>query len=211
MSRFSFIRIALVLTMTVLAWSSPVWAGPHEHEEGDIRVGRMPNGQLKLLFTAGLTVLPVIDSGPLTGWGLDEPGFFSIDETIPEEDMSPLASGNNIVVEVVGSGLDNGLKSWLPGFGNYLGNGPLSVLSWNLGPDFTDTHSFWHIDPTTPGFVSPPDQTEWSATIRVIDTGSTGYLASDPITLTFAPEPGSLALLVIGGALALRRNHRRQA
>lgn len=209
MSRFNLIRSALVLTAVVSAWLSPALAGPHEHEEGDVRVGRLPNGQLKLLFTGGMTVLPVINSGPLTGWGLDEPGFFSIDETIPDEDMSPLAPGNNIMIEVVGAGLDNGLKSWLPGFGNYLGNGPLSVLSWNLGPDFTDTHSFWHIDPTTDGFVAPPGQTEWSATIRVIDTGSTGYLPSNPITLTFAPEPTSLGLLALGGMLTLRRKRRR--
>jgi len=198
--------------MAVFTATSAAWAGPpHDHEEGDIRVGLLPNGQLKLLFTEGLTVLPVIDAGPLTGWGLDEPGFFSIDEMIPEENMSPLASGNNIVVEVVGAGLDNGLKHWLPGFGNHFGNGPLSVTSWNLGPDFADTHGFWHIDPTTPGFVYPPTQSVWSATFRVVDTGSTGYLASDPITLTFAPEPGSLALLAIGGALTLRRARRRQA
>jgi len=211
MSRSSLIRSALVFAMAVMAWSRPASAGPHEHEEGDIRVGRTPTGQLKLLFTGGLTVLPIIDSGPLTGWGLDEPGFFSIDEEIPEENMSPLMAGNNIIVEVVGAGLDNGLKHWLPGFGNYFGNGPLSVSSWNLGPDFTDTHGFFHIDSTTPGFVYPPGQTEWSATIRVIDTGSTGYLASDPITLTFAPEPTSLALLAIGGLATLRRTRRRQA
>jgi len=179
-----------------------------DHEDGDVRVGRMPNGQLKLLFTGGTTVLPVIDAGPLTGWGLDEPGFFSIDEDILDENMSPLAPGNNIIVEVVGAGLDNGLKHWLPGFGNHFGNGSLSVLSWNLGPDFGDTHGFWHIDPTTPGFVLPPGQTEWSATIRVIDTGSTGYLPSDPITLTFAPEPGSLVMLAFGAVAALRRTRR---
>lgn len=209
MSRSSLIRVALIFSIAVITGSSPALAGPHEHEEGDIRVGLLPNGQLKLLFTGGLTVLPVIDAGPLTGWGLDEPGFFSIDENIVDENMSPLAPGNNIIVEVVGAGIDNGLKSWLPGFGNYLGNGPLSVLSWNLGPDFTDTHGFWHIDPTTPGFVSPPGQTEWSATFRIIDTGSTGYLPSDPITMTFAPEPGALSLLAFGAGVLLRRTRCR--
>ncbi len=202
-SRFATI-VTLVLGMFVTVSSAP--AG--ENKSSDVQYGVTPDGRLKLLFTEGLVVLQPIESGPLTGWGADEPGFFSIINPIPEEAMSPLAPSNNIVVQVVGAGLDNGLKAWLPGFGAHLGNGPFSVSSWDLGPDHEDSHPFWHIDPTTAGFVGPLAQTEWNATFRIIDTGATGYLPSDPITMTFAPEPGSLAMLAVGAAALLRRNRR---
>jgi len=47
----------------------------------------------------------------------------------------------------------------------------------------------------------------FSATFRALDTGTTGYIESDPYTMNFVtvPEPTTLLLLAAGGLLGLKR------
>jgi hypothetical protein len=165
-------------------------------KEGDVNVGVDGEGRITLIFDGATVELPEIN-GPLFGFGLDEPGIISIEN--PVMGLDPPAPGANLVLQV------DALKGWTPGFGSTFKN---PGDTWDLGPVPVHEHPFWQIDSTDAGYVPPPGQTEWNARFRIIDTGSTGYLPSDPVTVTFTPEPASLALLAIGGALAMCRRRR---
>jgi len=60
----------------------------------------------------------------------------------------------------------------------------------------------WHIDSTVPGV--DPELNTYSATFRLLDQGTTGYLPTADYTLTFVPEPMS-ALLLTTALLAFHR------
>lgn len=195
-----FLNVQAVLVCAILSvFPAAVFADPAH--EGDIIVGVSATGQLVIEFDDDEQVaLPAV-SGLLFGFLGDEPGFLSIDKDEPDEDIFTLGAGANIVLEVIA--FDDALKAWRPGFAGFLANpGDL----WNIGAAPFDAHPFWHIDSTDAGFVAPPGQTKWSATFRLLDTGSTGYAPSDPITVTFTPEPGSLGLFAVGAIALLRRS-----
>lgn len=172
-------------------------------KDGDVNIGvDLALGKLAVEFSGQTVELPEL-GGPLVGFGLDEPGILTIENAVAG--LVPPAPGANIVLEVIS--FDAALKGWTPGFSTIFGNpGDL----WDLGGVPAHEHPFWHIDSTEAGYVAPPGQTEWHATFRILDTGATGYLPSDPVTVTFTPEPTSLALLAFGGGLAMRsvRRHR---
>jgi hypothetical protein len=168
-------------------------------KDGDVNIGVSGSGQLVAAWNGEVVDLPEI-GGPLFGFGLDEPGFFTIDADQPNEDIFLLEAGHHIVLEVIA--LDDALKGWTPGFASVFDD---PGETWDIGAGPFDEHPFWHIDSTDGGFVAPPGQTEWNATFRLLDTGTTGYAPSDPVIVTFAPEPGTLSLILLGGVMICRR------
>lgn len=197
------IRVSFVIITAVLAPLSTSLAGDgHGHKDGDINIGVTSGGQIIVEWSGEVVALPELP-GPLFGFGLDEPGFFTLEEDEPGKGLFVLGAGANIVLEVLS--FDDALQGWRPGF-----SGVFDDLgeTWNIGGAPFDTHPFWHIDATDPLFVAPPGQTQWSATFRLLDTGSTGYAPSDPVTVTFTPEPGTLGLLMIGAMALIRRRTR---
>ena len=171
-------------------------------KEGDFNLGRSSSGQLKVEFAADLFpfALPLSPEPELSGWAFDDPGFFSIDFDEPAEDFFQLANGANISFEIIS--IDAGFKVWT----TFLTLLPPLVApgdQWNIGEVPFDTHPWWNIDPTDPGY--DPLDTEWSVTFRLIDIGTTGYSPSEPITATFTPEPAGLGALALGLLLAARR------
>lgn len=197
------IKILLVMMATVLAPLPTALAGDgHGHKDGDINIGVTSGGQIVVEWSGKIVALPEL-AGPLFGFGLDEPGFFSIEEDEPDEDIFVLGAGANIVLEVLS--FDDALQGWRPGFSGVFDD---FGETWNIGGVPFDTHPFWHINATDPLFVAPPGQTEWNATFRLLDTGSTGYAPSDPVTVTFTPEPTTLSLLALGALTLARRRTR---
>lgn len=185
---------ALAMGLVIAVNASTVRAGL---KGGDVNIGVDPGSNRLVALWGGENVeLPEIN-GPLFGFGLDEPGFFTIENSVAG--IVPPDTGANLVLEVIA--FSDALKGWTPGFAGVFDD---PGETWDIGPTPFDTHSFWHIDSTDAGYVAPPGQTEWHATFRILDTGSTGYLPSDPVTVTFKPEPSSLALLAFGGVLAMR-------
>lgn len=195
-----FVTICVIVS-GLFAPSAAALAGDG-HKEGDINIGVTSGGQILVEWGGADVELPEL-SGPLFGYGLDEPGFFTIEADEPGKDLFVLGDGANIVLEVLS--LDAALQGWRPGFAGTFEN---PGDTWNIGLSPFDTHPFWHIDSTDPNFVSPPGQTEWSATFRLLDIGSTGYAPSEPITVTFTPEPGTLGLLALGAVAVIRRRMR---
>jgi hypothetical protein len=169
-------------------------------KEGDVNVGVDGEGRLTLIFDGATVELPEIN-GPLYGFGLDEPGIISLEN--PVLGLDPPAPGANLVLQV--DAFDPALKAGRPGSVRL---SRIPATRGTCGPVPVHEHPFWQVDSTDAGYVPPPGQTEWNARFRIIDTGSTGYLPSDPVTVTFTPEPGSLALLAIGGGLAMCRRRR---
>jgi len=171
-------------------------------KDDDINVGvDTTTGRLGILWGGETVELPEI-SGPLFGFGLDDPGVFTIEN--PFGGLDPLGAGAILRLEVIS--FDDALRGWRPGFAGTFEN---PGDTWDIGAAPLDEHPFWQINSLDPGYVSPPGQTEWNATLRMLDTGSTGYLPSDPVTVTFTPEPTGLALLALGGVLAASRVRRR--
>ncbi|HKQ48888.1 MAG TPA: hypothetical protein VJZ71_12530 [Phycisphaerae bacterium] len=169
---------------------------------GDVNIGIDPDsGQLVALWGGELVQLPEIN-GPLFGFGIDEPGFFTITDSVVG--LVPPEAGANLVLDVIT--FDDALKGWRPGFAGFFDD---PGETWDIGSVPFDDHPFWHIDSNDPGFVPPPGQTAWNATFRILDTGSTGYLPSEALTVTFTPEPTSLAILLVISALSRRVSPRK--
>lgn len=193
--------VIAVVGLVVVAMADPAFA----HKEGDLNIGRSAAGQIRVEYAPDLFPfsLPPSPEPELTGFALDDPGFFSIDADEPDEDLYRLAAGAVIVMEIVS--IDPALKAWTP-FLTALPPIDDPGEQWTIGPVPFDEHAWWNIDTSDPDF--DPDQTAWSATIVLKDIGPTGYADSDPVTLTFTPEPGSALLLGLGAAVVLRRRGR---
>jgi hypothetical protein len=183
-----------VFVLFGLAW--PALAGI---KKDDVNIGVDPaQNRLSLIWSGEAVVLPTL-SGPLFGLGADEPGLITLGD--PFDDLVPPSVGANLVLEVIS--FDAALKGWTPGFASIFQNpGDL----FDLGPVPAHEHAFWHVDSTDPAFN--PMQTQWTAMFRIIDTGSTGYLPSLPLEVTFTPEPAGLALLALGIGMGLGRRRR---
>jgi hypothetical protein len=190
----------LLIAIAVFASSSGVHAGiTTGFKEDDVNIGlNTDTNQIALRWIGDTVELPEL-SGPLFGFGADEPGLISVG--VPYLGMQPLPDGIDLVFEVIA--FDPALKGWKPGFsGTFHNPGDL----WDVGPTPAHEHPFWHIDSTDPAYV--PAQGEWLATFRVRDANPNGLLPSDPLTITFTPEPVSGALLALAGVFAMsRRSH----
>jgi len=182
----------------VLAVVGLAWPAAAQHDD-DFVVGvsgtgvLTPEADLDEAFS-----LPPFNSGVVVGWFGSEPGFASLDEDEPDEDFFMLGVGADVWFVLVA--VDPALKVYDPFF-NLMSPGD----SFALGGHEFDEHPFWHIDSDDAAF--DPSQTEWHATFRLIDTGTTGYGASDDYRVAFTnvPAPGAVALLAPAVAAALRR------
>ncbi len=191
------VRLVWMMALAAGAAASAAWAG--DEHSGDFVVGVSGAGQLAVEgdFDEAFLLPPI--AFPVSGWALDDPGFMSLDADEPDEDFFVLGAGANVVFEIVA--LDPAMKVWRPAF---LGVLDEAGEQWMLGESF-DLHPWWHIDSEDGGFN--PLQTEWSVSFRMIDTGTTGYEASEVYTARFTnvPEPGALALVAMGTVALVRR------
>ncbi|MCW5775641.1 MAG: hypothetical protein KIS87_04240 [Phycisphaeraceae bacterium] len=182
-----------LLTVAALAFGAAA-----QHDD-DFVVG--VNGLGTLMVEADLDeafYLPPFDSGGVVGWFGGDPGFASLEEDEPDEDFYMLAGGADVWFVLVA--VDPAFKVYDPFF-SLMSPGD----SFALGGHEFDVHPFWHIDSDDAAF--DPFQTEWHATFRLIDMGTTGYGASEAYRVAFTnvPAPGAVALLAPAVAAALRR------
>jgi len=187
-----------LITIAFLAAATPAHAGP-PHED-DIEVGVNALGQIVLILDEESIELPPI-SGLLNGFGVDDPGFLSIDAPEPKHGAFPLDPAAIIALEVVS--FAPAFKGWTPGFASVF---RLPGDQWVIGSAPFDEHPFWHIDSDDPAF--DPNQSAWDATFRLVDLREgSAHLPSDPLTITFTPEPSAAAAIAGIGLLMLRRKH----
>jgi hypothetical protein len=188
------------LGVLLAAATAPVaYAGGDGHEHaGDLIVGRTDTGELAIEFDFEEPIVLQPTSGLLSGWALDEPGMDVLEEDEPDEDFYQLPLAADVVFVV--TSVDPGLKMWLAGFVEVLDS---AGDEWHLGSvDTIHQHGTWHIDSNDPGFN--PSAGPWSMSFQLVDRGMSAYSDSPIYTMTFVPEPGSLALLSLG-AFAVRR------
>ncbi len=165
--------------------AAPALAHDHEHE-GDYIVGRTAAGQLTIDGPRCQRILLPAAAGPLLyGWVDTDPGFDALNDNDPAEDLYVLQSGCSIRLEAVT--VPVGVRFWsasltsvadAPGERVYLGGSSLH------------SHPFWHIDSNVPD-IGPDFEDILVFQFRLVDTGSTGYAASDVFTvyLTNLPAP----------------------
>lgn len=161
--------------IALLAASSPVLA----QHDGDVFVGRSGSGQMKIGgFIPDLNVvgLPCVN-GLFQGWSTNNPGFDRVVNPSVPADLYPLESGAQI--RIVCQAIDPAFRAISPSFVIMDAPGE-SILLGNQG---LHTHLTWHINSADPAFN--PTQTDWYATFKLIDTGSTGYADSAPFTFRF--------------------------
>jgi|YNPNPStandDraft_1061719.scaffolds.fasta_scaffold49491_2 hypothetical protein len=192
--RQTFVCFALV----VIA-SATVTAQAHT---GDFEVGIDPTSNRILVEfdpDAFPWLLPPSEDPMLPGFALDDPGFVSLEDDEAEPGVFEPLNPNAIIRMQVLSVSSPEFKVWDP-----LGPGEdgfqiIGTRLWQLGSPHFDTHCWWHIDTTDPAY--DPAHGPWSVTFRLLDAAQV-HLPSDPITVTFLPEPASLvasllALLVV--------------
>lgn len=189
-----------ILSMAVCAAFSATTAWAHDHDE-DFEIGQNPTtGQIAVHYDTDLYpfTLPASSEPEMIGFALDDPGFVSLEEIEEPGLFEPLDPNANIALQVLST--STGFHVWDP-----LAPGLLEVSGANLldfGGDPIHVHAWWHIDTTDPAY--DPAGGPWAVTFQLIDTAGV-YTASDPITVTFTPEPGSFGLLACGALALLRR------
>lgn len=171
--------------------------------EGMMHIGRTSAGLLMItdfdfddLYTLGPAV------APLAGWFGEEPVFKGVEADDPGADIYAISAAAKISVEVVA--FSPGLKLWNHDLSGLISQ-PGETLS--LGPAPFEDHTFWHLDSADPAFN--PSAGEWTATFRIIDSGSSAYTPSANYTLRLTtPAPGGLSALGFGAIAAIRRRPR---
>lgn len=176
-------------------------AGPGH--KGDVVVGLNSAGGLAVEVGGGPVALdPGAD--PFFGWFGEEPGFTNNKEDEPGEGFFALPLDAEIELLFV----------TIPAaFNVYDNDGAFTPIlegqAWRLSPNSPpfgvfDIHPYWHIDSSDPAF--DPDQlaTGWEVVMQVRDVNG-AYAASESFSVTFVPEPASLALLALGALVAVRR------
>lgn len=184
---------AIVAFASIAFTSAPV----HAHE-GEMHIGRTSAGALVIHdfdFHDFFTLTPA--SLPLTGWTGDAPSFAAIVGDDPAADVYALGADAKIAVEVIL--FSPALKLW----NHHLDHAifaPADRLSLGA-PPFGD-HTTWNVDAADPAF--DPLATEWTATFRLVDTGTTAYTPTEAHTLHFTTVPAPLTLAPLA-FLAIRR------
>lgn len=152
---------------------------------GDVFVGRTAAGQLRISAPGSggyvpdesIKVLPAV-MGLFNGWSDNNPGFDRIVISDPGNDFLTLQSGCQVRIEVVQ--VDPAFQAISASFSIIDDPGERLLL----GGSTLHTHLTWLVNSDHPMF--DPDKVLWRATFRLVDTGSTGYTASNPFTFYFA-------------------------
>jgi hypothetical protein len=152
--------------------------------EGDVFVGRTAGGQLKIggfIPDLNIVVLPPVSSPPglFNGWSDNNPGFDRVTTDDIENDLLTLQSGVQVRIEVVE--VDPAFQTISTSFVIIDEPGERILL----GNENLHTHLIWLINSDLVGQFDAL-QVLWRATFRLVDTGNTGYAASDPFTFYFA-------------------------
>jgi hypothetical protein len=160
----------------------PALSHAHDPHAGDLWVAVSGEEQLKLSplgFDPDHAVV-VLEEGSIwyPGWSDDHPGFDAISTDDPEHDCYMLSSGAVIWLEIVD--VDPAFIIWY-GF-TPLGPGDLQQLG--SMPGGIHLHLNWNINNEHPDF--DPLRVHWRATLRLVDTGSTGYADSEDFTMVFS-------------------------
>lgn len=188
-----------VLTAAMLSLSPAAWADDHDHDhEGDLIYGSTAEGGGDLMIEFHFDhhiELPEV-SGLLTGWASDEPGFDGLAQSEPDESFYALTGDPQIQFQIVA--IDPALKVYTPGLTEVL-----DAAGESYTFDHEHAHLTWHIDALDPAFDDV--QEHWHLQFQLMDLGGT-YGDSPVYTLEFVriPEPGTLALVLVG-LLAVRR------
>ena len=167
-------------------------AGDHDHEHGhshagDLEVGKDGSGAIAVEGDLDEAFeLPPVDGPLLFGCALDDPGFLSIEEDEPAEDLFAIPAGTEILFELVA--IDPGLLIYSPGFADTLDT---PGQSFSLGTVPFDTHPTWHIDSTDPAWN--PNGT-YSVTFRLVDASGTCDPSPDLTASVTCGEPGACCL-----------------
>ena len=179
--------LATALLLTSLCFVDPVGA----QHTGDVIVGRSAAGQLRVSAPGSngyvpdenIKVLPPVSSPPglFNGWSENNPGFDRLVTSDPGNDFLTLQSGCQIRIEVVQ--VDPAFQAI---------SASLAVIDdpgerLLLGGSTLHTHLTWLINSDHGMF--DPQKVLWRATFKLVDTGSTGYTASNPFTFYFASTP----------------------
>lgn len=203
-------RFTCTLTMLAVAVLTPVIARGHGHgEDFLIGVNALTN-QLQVEYDPDLYpfALPLSEHPLLVGWALDDPGLIGLDEPDPDEpDFVPVDAAADIGFELLAvSGTE--FKVWNP-LGPGEGGFQIPVGQTYDFPGLGDFHEhvWWHIDTADAGY--DPAVMAWDVTFRFVDLRtSDAHVASDPVTVTFTPEP-SAGLLLAAGVLVGARCRQR--
>ena len=176
----------------ILAASCAADAHAQCGEHGDLLIGRTTAGQLVLgdaEFSVGETVLLCPVDGILSGFASGNPGF-DAEEVIddPENDFLKLEPGAVIAIEAVS--IDPAFKAWGPGLATLIDEVGEQIT---LGGDNLHEHLTWHADSQDPEFNS--SDTDWLATFRFVDSGSTGYADSAPFQMRFTNQEAGEAVV----------------
>lgn len=200
-STWSFARRVTGSPAVLVALSTLGLAAPVRAHEGTMHIGRSDSGVITFaefnfndLFTLPSASLP------LAGWASETPGFEAIEGDDPAAGLYALDTAAKISIEVIS--FSPALKLWNHELDHSI-TAPGSLLSLGALP-FTE-HTTWHIDASDPGF--DPLATEWTASFRLIDTGSTAYAPSEPQTLHFTTIPAPMSVIALA-PLATRRRRR---
>ncbi len=172
-------RLSVVAGVLLLI---PALSHAHDPHGGDLWVAVSGEGQLKLSplgFDPDHAVV-VLPAGSVwyPGWSDDHPGFDVISADDPEHDCHTLSSGAVIWLEILD--VDPAFIIWY-GF-TPLGPGNLQQLG--SMPGGIHLHLNWNINDQQPDF--DPLRVHWRATVRLVDTGSTGYGDSEDFTMVFS-------------------------
>ncbi len=171
-------RLCRLIAATLLA-ALPLTRSASAQHAGDIWVGVSAAGQLKhagLDLNAVVVVLPP-SSGALVGWADNDPGFDRVTLDDPNHDLFQMSPGAMIWAEVVQ--LDPAFRMIDASFNVYDAPGERMLL----GNNNLHVHAIWHINSQDPVF--DPLRTHWRATLKLVDTGTTGYTDSADFTVRF--------------------------
>ena len=178
----SLIKTAAKIIIGIVATQS-VFA----QHAGDVIIGVNSNGQLKIDsegFVPDLNYFTLPVGGVFfPGWADSNPGFDHLVIEEPENDLSALAPGASIELEIVI--VDDAFQVVV------IGNPPLFLSqpgeSGFLGDHTLHEHHTFHINSDSPQFDA--NQCVWHATFLLRDDGSTAYSDSAPFTYRFTNIP----------------------
>lgn len=159
------------------------------HDDNVLILGRSSVGKLVVLpqIHAGVLSLSPVD-GNIVGCASITPAVVSLALDLPNNDMLTLESGALPVVELLAIQRSLHLRS--PDLAEDFSSAGLAT---ELGAPPFDAHLVWHIDSTDS--IYDPDG-EYEVMFRFVDNGTTDYLPSDAVTLTF--ECGRLGACCVG-------------